>query len=270
MPLKRLLRIGPFSRYKLMNRCLPTCLFLLFSSALFAQDLPDFSANYLIRLNGIQAGELKRSLVTQADGNRLFKSKTQAKGVFALFKPEKIVETSLWHKSDNDLIAPLEYRYTRTGGKKDKTMALDFDWSEKQLQIDDKKQPWSLAIEAGTLDKLVYQLALMTDLAKAQHQFNYRIADGGKIKQYKITEVSRETISTPLGDIETIKLTRERSRPKDRKTTLWCAPALNYLPVMLEHIEKDGTIFSASLRRLSGINTDNAFKPKQNKAIVSE
>jgi hypothetical protein len=253
-----------------MNRCLLTCLSLLFSSALFAQDLPDFSANYLIRLNGIQAGELKRSLVTQTNGNRLFKSKTQAKGVFAFFKPEKIIETSLWRKNDDALITPLQYRYIRTGGKKDKTVTLDFDWPEQLLRIDDKKQPWSLTLEAGTLDKLVYQLALMIDLAKAQNQFNYRIADGGKIKQYKITEVSRETISTPLGDIATIKLTRERSRPKDRKTTLWCAPSLNYLPVMLEHIEKDGTVFSASLRRLSGINIDNAFKPTQNKSIAPD
>ena len=243
-----------------MNKCLISCLFLLFSSTLFAQVLPDFSANYLIRLNGIQAGELKRSLVTQPDGNRLFKSQTQAKGVFAFFKPEKIVETSLYQHHDNTIV-PQHYRYIRTGGKKDKTMALDFDWQEQQLHIDDKKRPWSLALTEGTLDKLVYQLALMTDLAANHHQFNYQIADGGKIKQYKITEISRETISTPLGNIETIKLTRERNRPKDRKTTLWCAPSLNYLPVMLEHIEKDGTVFTASIRRLSGIDSQNAFTP---------
>ena len=252
-----------------MNRCLISCLFLLFSSPLLAQGLPDFSANYLIRLNGIQAGELKRSLVTQADTHRLFKSETQAKGVFAFFKPEKIVETSLW-RMDNDTIAPQQYRYIRTGGKKDKIMALDFDWAAEQIHIDDKKQPWSLALEIGTLDKLVYQLALMSDLAAGQHQFNYRIADGGKIKQYKITEISHETITTPLGDIETIKLTRERNRPKDRKTTLWCAPSLQYLPVMLEHIEKDGTVFTASLRRLSGIDTDNAFTLKEHKTAVSD
>ncbi|MFT7235888.1 MAG: hypothetical protein ACI9QV_001474 [Methylophagaceae bacterium] len=252
-----------------MTRYLISCFTFLVSSALFAQELPDFSANYLIQLNGIQAGELKRSLVSQANGSRLFKSETQAKGVFAFFKPEKIVETSLW-KGSSDNIVPQEYRYTRTGGKKDKYMALEFDWVTQQLSIDDKKQPWSLDLEQGTLDKLVYQLALMSDLAKEQHQFNYRIADGGKIKQYKITEISHEVVSTPLGYIDTIKLTRERNSSKHRETTLWCAPKLGYLPVKLQHTEKNGAVFTAVLRRLSGIDTDLAFTDTVSEVLISD
>ncbi len=237
----------------------PTCL--------FADPIPDFAANYSIHLNGIQAGELKRSLVTNNDGTRLFKSKTQAKGLFALLKPEVIIETSLWSGSEK-LIKPLEYRYTRTGGRKNKRVALDFNWVTRQVYIDDAKRPWSLDLESATLDKLLYQLALMSDLEEKKVTFNYRIADGGKIKHYLITKTNQEVISTPMGKIEAIKLTRERSRPKDRKTTLWCAPALNYLPVMLEHIEKDGTIFTAKLRRLRGIGTDNAFESNTSPTLL--
>ncbi len=237
----------------------PTCL--------FADPIPDFAANYSIHLNGIQAGELKRSLVTNNDGTRLFKSKTQAKGLFALLKPEVIIETSLWSGSEK-LIKPLEYRYTRTGGRKNKRVALDFNWLTRQVYIDDAKRPWSLDLESATLDKLLYQLALMSDLEEKKVTFNYRIADGGKIKHYLITKTNQEVISTPMGKIEAIKLTRERSRPKDRKTTLWCAPALNYLPVMLEHIEKDGTIFTAKLRRLRGIGTDNAFESNTSHTLL--
>ena len=237
----------------------PTCL--------FADPIPDFAANYSIHLNGIQAGELKRSLVTNNDGTRLFKSKTQAKGLFALLKPEVIIETSLWSGSEK-LIKPLEYRYTRTGGRKNKRVALDFNWVTRQVYIDDAKRPWSLDLESATLDKLLYQLALMSDLEEKKVTFNYRIADGGKIKHYLITKTNQEVISTPMGKIEAIQLTRERSRPKDRKTTLWCAPALNYLPVMLEHIEKDGTIFTAKLRRLRGIGTDNAFESNTSPTLL--
>ena len=85
-----------------------------------------------------------------------------------------------------------------------------------------------------------------------------------------IIKISREVITTPLGKIEAIKLTRERSRPKDRKTTLWCAPSLNYLPVMLEHIEKDGTVFTAKIRRLRGINSKGAFMPLASSASLLE
>ena len=230
------------------------------STCLFAEPIPDFAANYSIHLNGIQAGELKRSLVTNNDGSRLFKSETQAKGLFALLKPEVIIETSLWSGSEK-LIKPLKYRYIRTGGRKNKRVALDFNWVTRQVYIDDAKHPWSLDIENATLDKLVYQLALMSDLEEKKTTFDYRIADGGKIKRYLITKMNKEVISTPMGKIEVIKLTRKRSRPKDRKTTLWCAPALNYIPVMLEHIEKDGTIFTAKLRHLRGIGTEGVFEP---------
>lgn len=240
-------------------------LLLLFPLAITAHEIPDFSANYLVKLNGLQAGELKRSLSTNADGTRQFKSATKAKGVFSFFKPDLVEETSIWQSSNNQ-IQPQHYLYQRTGGKKEKHMSLDFDWQTQQLHIDDKKQPWQLKLEDGTLDKLVYQLALMSDLAKEKTAFNYRIADGGKLKNYDIRIVEEETITTPLGKIDTIKLIRHREGKNKRQTTLWCAPMLNYLPVKLEHTEKGGTVFTALLRKLKGISTENVFTPIKPKA----
>lgn len=231
---------------------------LILPFCLFAQDIPDFSANYLVKLNGLQAGELKRTLSTNNDGTRLFSSVSQAKGMFSLFKPDLVEESSSWRANGN-LIEPQHYLYQRTGGKKEKFLRLDFDWSEKRLYIDDKKHPWQLALEPYTLDKLVYQITLMAELATGKTKFNYRIADGGKLKTYHITVVGHEIITTPLGKIDTIKLSRQRDRPKDRETILWCAPGLNFLPVQLEHIEKGGTVFTALLRKLSGINTEDVF-----------
>ena len=230
-----------------------------------AQEIPDFSANYLVQLNGLQAGELKRSLSTNADGSRQFKSASKAKGVFSFFKPDLVEETSTWSFLGSQ-IRPQHYLYERTGGKKEKYMSLDFNWQKNQLHIDDKKQPWHLKLEVGTLDKLVYQLALMSDLATEQTSFTYRIADGGKLKTYDIRILEEEEITTPLGKIDTIKLIRHRSDKNKRQTILWCAPKLNYLPVKLEHTEKGGSVFTALLRRLKGgISTENVFTPIKKK-----
>lgn len=241
-----------------MNRLISTLFFLLLPFGLSAQEIPDFSANYLVKLNGLQAGELKRRLSSNADGSRQFKSSTKAKGIFSFFKPDLVEETSTWQFIDSQ-IQSQHYLYQRTGGKKDKYMSLQFDWQENQLYIDDKKQPWQLDLEYGTLDKLVYQLALMSDLADEKTTFNYRIADGGKLKNYDIRIVEKEVITTPLGKIDTIKLIRYRDGKNKRQTTLWCAPQLNYLPVQLEHTEKGGSVFTAVLRRLKGIPTDDVF-----------
>jgi hypothetical protein len=222
--------------------------------------IPDFSANYQVHLNGIQAGELKRSLASQADGNRLFKSETQAKGVFAFFKPEKIVESSLWHWNQGK-VEPQAYVYSRKGGKKNKEVHLDFDWPNNRVHINDGKQPWSLKLRPQTLDKLIYQIALMSDLAEGKQEFRYKIADGGKIKIYDITILGEEVVTTPLGQFSAVKLLRKREQKNERITTLWCAPSLNYLPVKLEHTEKDGSVFTATIRTLKGIETKGRLDP---------
>lgn len=245
-------------------------LFLLFSVSipLAAQEIPDFSANYLVRLNGIQAGELKRSLETQESGLRRFYSVSQAKGVFSFFKPDVVEETSLW-QLDNGKVKPQSYVYQRSGGKKDKTLEMAFDWQKHIVSIDDHQHPWQLKLEPHTLDKLVYQLSLMQDLDRGIEAIDYRIADGGKLKTYHIEVLGEETVTTPLGQIDTIKLTRKREKPSDRQTTLWCAPALNYLPVKLEHIEDD-TRFTALLRRLTGFESGAAFRPLQSANTIKQ
>ena len=225
-----------------------------------AQELPDFSANYAVKIKGLQAGELQQHLSTNSDGSRQFISTSQAKGIFAFFKPDLVEESSVWKKVDN-YIQPSHYLYQRTGGKKDKYLELDFDWSANKLRINDKKQPWQLDLEPKTLDKLVYQLSLMSDLAADKTQFTYRIADGGKIKTYVIELIAEEVITTQLGKIQTVKLKRIKEEPSNRKTILWCAPSLYFLPVKLQHTEKDGTVFTATLRSLKGISIDEAFIP---------
>jgi hypothetical protein len=236
-------------------------LLLFLASAATASDIPDFSANYLVELNGIQAGELKRILSTEENGLRRFHSVSQAKGVFSFFKPDIVKETSLW-KLESGRVQPQHYRYQRSGGDKDKMLSMEFDWTNKQVSIDDKKHPWTLDLETGVLDKLVYQISLMRDLDRGVEQVDYRIADGGRLKTYKIRVLGKETVSTPLGDIDTVKLTRERDDESDRQTTLWCAPALDYLPVKLEHLEDD-TTFTALLRHLKGIDSEQAFNQLQ-------
>lgn len=235
-----------------MMRVALSLLFLLISTSLTAEQVSDFSANYSVKLNGIQAAELKQVLKTNDDGTRLYTSQMQAKGIFSFIKPDVVTETSLWHY-DNGQIQPLNYSYQRTGGNKEKHLTMLFDWSSMTVDIDDKKQPWTLDIEPKTLDKLVYQIALMHDLNRGQKSFNYTIADGGKLKTYNIGMIGEEKLKTRLGEFDTVKFTRIKNVDKKRQTTLWCAPLLNYLPVKIEHIEKDGTTFTAVLRRLKGI-----------------
>ena len=242
-------------------RSLVGLLLWLISSVALAHGLEDYQAVYQIEMNSIQAGELTQQLKTLTDGLHRFRSVTKAKGVVALFRRDTVKESSLWTLQQQQIV-PHQYLYQRSGGKKDKYLRMDFDWSKNMVHIDDKVHPWDLELPSATLEKHVYQLQLRLDLMQnpQQRTFNYAIADGGRIKHYQIERLEEEIISTPLGKIATVKFKRQRDRDsdKDRETTLWCAPELDYLPIKLEHIEKDGTKFIATLTALKGLS-DSAF-----------
>lgn len=228
-----------------------------------ARTVADYDAVYEVSLNGFRVGELEQTLTTDADNNthELY-SRTKAKGVFKLIKSDVIMETSIV-SMDAGQVRPHQYIYDRSGGKKDKHVELNFDWSSREVAIDDQKHPWVLDLGDNTHDKHAYQLQLMLDLQADTESLTYQIADGGKLKTYAITILGRETVKTPLGTIDTIKLRRERDADSERETTLWCAPALGNLPVRLEHKEKDDSRFIAVIKALEGRDISAFEKPSQ-------
>jgi len=128
---------------------------------------------------------------------------------------------------------------------------IRFDWERGSARIATPADAWTLAVRPTTLDKLVYTLVLMRDLGRGAERLAYDIADGGKLKRYVFRVEGRESIETGLGRLETLRLRREHRSA--RETTLWSAPALGYLPVRIDHRERDGTRISLRLESLEGL-----------------
>jgi hypothetical protein len=89
----------------------------------------------------------------------------------------------------------------------------------------------------------------MRDLAGGSTTLSYRIVDGAELKDYRFRIVGNTEVDTPAGRFATVQLERERSAG-DRATTLWCAPALGYLPVRVDNRE-DGSTTSVLLHSYS-------------------
>jgi len=149
-------------------------------------------------------------------------------------------------------LRPVIYSYQHTGGKKERFVNINFDWDRQRIITRTGKSVWTMPIETGILDKLLYQLAIMYDLERGIMPEAYSIADGGKIKTYHFEYHGKETVNIPVGKFEAIKLERHKPNSK-RKTFLWCAVKLSYLPIKVIHIEKDGSKTTAKLIRLTGL-----------------
>jgi hypothetical protein len=214
--------------------------------------MPDsFTAVYTLHGKGMKLGEMERSFTALGDGNYRFLSESKTTGFISFFRDDHIVEESIW-QFDQQGFKPQTYSYDHTGGKKDRHVRVIFDYENGSISNQLADDSWEMPLQEHVLDKLLYQLVIMSDLKRNETNLNYTIADGGHIKEYEMELLGEEMIDTPLGRIRTVKLQRHKPNSK-RSTTLWCASELHYLPVRVEYLEKDGEITTAEIKQVSGL-----------------
>lgn len=211
--------------------------------------LPTFNADYSLQRNGITLGTSTRSLRPAKTGHYVYESLTYASGVISWFVKDRIEERSIV-TLHNGQVRPSEYVYHRHGGSKTRRVKLAFNWERGIVTNVIDGDPWRMEIPPDTHDKLDYQLAIMLDLQNGKKELRYNIADGGTLKTYAFAILGEEQIDTPLGRLKTVKIRRIDDK---RNTTVWCAPALSYLPVRLDQQETDGSNLSMHLQSLQGL-----------------
>jgi len=212
--------------------------------ALPATELKPFRALYESKLDigmPLQV-EAVRELRQQPDGRWLLTSSADA-GVAG------VLESSHFQISDNRVV-PHEYQYHRQVLGKTRDAVLSFDWPNARVTNNVEDKPWHMEIPAGTLDKLAYQVQLRLDLPAGQRQLSYDIADGGSLKHYAFQVLGSETVSTPAGDFNAIKVQRDRGNGAERETFIWFAPELDYLIVKLWQVESDGKEVQLLLKQI--------------------
>lgn len=223
---------------------------LLLSPAVFAGPvISPFEVDYDIKRSGLTLIEMHRRLSVSANGNYRFESVSRPTSALRWLFKDRIRETSLWRFAGDDP-RPQVYRYERSGGRKEKYIELVFDWSQHTVTDKRSKPVWSTTIPPETTDKLLYQLQLMLDLQAGKENPGYTIADDGKLRHYQYQKTGEETLTLATGVYRTVRLHRDDGR---RSTTIWCAPALSYLPVRIEHTEKDGSRMQANVTRIQGL-----------------
>lgn len=240
---------------------------LLLAPLLYAAPLPDFEASYALMRGNLRIGTSTIALSTTADGRYLYESRSTPTRLVAWFLKDHLHETSRGTLNAT-AVRPDEYHYQRSGGRKERKADLSFDWQRMTVENRVADSNWKMDILPGTLDKLVSQLTMMLALQQGKTDVSFNIADGGKLKEYRFRQVGRETLELPAGTFETVKITKLRKNRK-RETYIWCAPALNYLPIRIWQREKDGSeyqseleTFSASLQTGKGAgNGDTRARP---------
>lgn len=217
-----------------------------------AAPVPErFIASYDLLALGQTIGDARWTLAPEPRGRFRFESVTRARGLWTAVLPGERREESLWEYDGSGRPRPLLYR-AEASGSKPRRARIEFDWAAGVAASAHKDRSWRLPLAAGTLDPLVYVLALMQDLASGRATLAYTFAERGKVKTYTLLRQGTEAIETGLGPIETVRLARRDD--EGRETTLWCAAALGHVPVQIEHREPGTPDLTARLRAIEGLD----------------
>ena len=211
----------------------------LMPTTLAAIQLDPFEAQYSLYAKGVVVASITRRLAEFDDNSYEYRSETKTTGLVALFKRVRVVETSRFSLQGQQL-RPDYYSYARSGGKEKRDVSVLFDWTDNRIKHTINGESWQMPAQPGVMDKLLYELAIRHDVDNGHSPVVYQVADGGGIRTYNFERLGEETISTPLGTHETIKMVRRKSN-SGRVTVFWCAKDLDFLAVQVEFIEQDGS-----------------------------
>ncbi len=211
-----------------------------------------FEAEYSLYTKGTKVARVNRRLVKLDDDRYEYRSETRTTGLAALISKVRIIETSILI-FQGEVLRSEYYSYARSGDKKKRDVSIEFNRQTKKIKNTLNGDFWPMPTAPTVMDKLLYQLAIMHDLKNGRTPVSYLIADRKGIKTYNFEKLGEEIVKTPLGNYNSIKILRHKPG-SNRKSIFWCAPELDFLPIKVEHTEKDGSTTRAVIKSLQGIN----------------
>lgn len=223
--------------------CILGCMLVIGTAS---AELPDFTASYKVLRGALGIGTARIALTRETGGGYHYTSHSWPSRLAGLFNKDRRHETS-----SGQIIGgrprPDKYHYLRAGGDHERVAHLTFDWDGMRVVNNVAGSRWRMSIPAGTQDKLSTRLGMMQALAAGKTDFSFDVADGGKLKQFHYQVLGRENLELPAGTFESVKVAELRGKVLHR-TWVWCAPALNFLPVQILREDQDGTRYSSQLK----------------------
>lgn len=191
--------------------------------------LKPYQASYTLFRKGSELGKGQRRL-EKIDGEYHLSSNSNIQWLFLSDSRQEDSHFTI----NKDIITPKNYHYVRTGTGRDREETITFS-SDKITSVYKNNKKTVNPIQQ-TFDPLAYQLALRRDLIDNKKIFSYHMMRRGKETQYIFARLGTETVKTPMGRFEAIKLQRVREN-SSRDTLIWVAPSLNYSVVKMTQFE---------------------------------
>lgn len=189
-----------------------------------------YSAEYEVLRNGSALGTA--TVQVEPAGRELWTMSSRTRGTrgLASLAGVEVTERSRFRWS-TDVLEAVEYDYSQRAAGRTRERSVRVDADAGTVLTTDRGDRASNAYESGVIDRQILPLAIARDLEQGRAgTLDYRVAERGGVSDHSYRVAGRETIDTPSGRVDAVRVERQRA-DNDRVTTLWLDPARGHIPV---------------------------------------
>lgn len=223
----------------LIRRALRLILALMLSSTLgaaaSADELKPFDASYDWIWHNMTVAVSTLHLERQGD-NWVYSSKSEPRGIGRMFS-ERPTQASVLQVTAAGVL-PLSYKADDGTAATKRDANVVFDWEHSRVTGSNEDAKVDMPMPPGIQDDLSIQIALMVELLRGHTPEKFALLSGNSVREYSYSRDGEETLTTPVGTIQTI-IYRSEKQYSPRVTRFWCAPSLGYIPLRVQQKRKD-------------------------------
>lgn len=221
---------------------------LLGSRTLWGAELHPFQASYNVRWHGIAGGTSTSTFKKLDDAHWSYTGSNVPNAVARMFLPAEITQHSVLRVA-NGVVQPLSYEYDDGTSAGKKNIKVTYDWDTPRVKGTSEQIAVDFEPPAGLQDDLSVQIALIHELQEGRTPDSFVLLDNNGTREYRYAREGKETLKTPLGDIDTIIYSSQHPG-SPRITRFWCAPLYGYIPLKAEQRRKGSPEFSMEIATL--------------------
>jgi len=210
-----------------------------------AGELEAFQASYSWSWKGATVA-VSTLRLEHGDGDAwIYSSSSEPRGLGHLYPMRPKLRSSL--RVTDQGVQPLSFK--AEGGGDSHNADVAFDWSAGRATGVYEGSVVDLPLKPGIQDDLSVQIAMMVDLLHGRTPEHVSMIDKNQTRDYRYQREGAETVSTPLGQIDTIIYTSQHPG-SPRVTRFWCAPSRGYLPMRVEQKRLDSVEWTMEIESL--------------------
>ncbi|MGH8444725.1 MAG: DUF3108 domain-containing protein [Solimonas sp.] len=192
---------------------------------------------YSVEWGSISLGEGTISLKSKGDGCYDYESTTDPIAVvrWTYGAPHESSEFCV----QDHLVRPRRFAYANDK-RSDDNFSLDFDPRTQRAKMIRGGNVVEIKVPDPAYDRFSIREAVRLWAAENADQIgaekDFAFVDEDKLRNYRFAIQARETVQTPAGSFETLRVARIDNPKKSYR--YWLAPSRNFVPVKIEHINK--------------------------------